>query len=85
MYINVPDIGGDEEECTCDDPEKECINIPIPKNDIQYDEEEKTCFSVKRSLPVAKGGELGCKWETAFFPTQQYNKNCEYCRKVPKV
>ena len=42
-----------EINCRCGSRDPACINIDIPRNDIQRTREGKTCLPVIRSQPVA--------------------------------
>lgn len=52
--VHTPVIKGEngtDLDCNCESPHPECLNIEIAKDDKQYSE-NKTCFSLPRSLPT---------------------------------
>ncbi|XP_078483095.1 LOW QUALITY PROTEIN: salivary peroxidase/catechol oxidase-like [Ciona intestinalis] len=50
-------------QCSCNNPSQECMNIPIPVDDVQRQTENKTCFSFKRSQPVPDTAGSNCDTE----------------------
>uniref|UniRef100_H2ZPC2 Peroxidase n=1 Tax=Ciona savignyi TaxID=51511 RepID=H2ZPC2_CIOSA len=45
--IRVPGVN-----CRCDRPDPDCINIEIPRTDVQFTQDRRTCLPVVRSHPV---------------------------------
>jgi len=54
-------------DCNCENPSKECINLPIPEDDVQFQNGTKTCFSLPRSIPTPNS-------KCQFFNREQINQ-----------
>ncbi|CAK8685029.1 salivary peroxidase/catechol oxidase-like [Clavelina lepadiformis] len=67
------DINGDSLECNCDNPATVgCFNIQIPEDDVQNEEEGKTCFPLKRSQPVADSDDCDTSIRQQFSDISAY-------------
>lgn len=54
-------------DCNCENPSAECINLPIPEDDVQFQNGTKTCFSLPRSIPTPNS-------KCQFFNREQINQ-----------